>query len=113
MMPRKDFHPLQAVEIAKAFADRGVGPFDVDLVFAPDGIDRFSDAKARGVRGEAFWIANLRDIIASKRASRRQKDLIDLPLLEAFRLEYESRHARPLRTASEVAEERSQGSDGG
>jgi len=34
-------------------------------------------------------VANLRDIIASKRASNREKDLLDLLLLEEFRLEYE------------------------
>jgi hypothetical protein len=177
MTPRKDFHPLQAVEIAKAFADCGVeylfigkggaillgfpgttqdvdvfvektpenseriidalravgftidevlardirggrdfvqiktGPFDVDLVFAPDGIERFADAKARSVRVEAFRIASLRDIIASKRASRRQKDMLDLPLLDAFREEYERQHAPPLRTASEIAEERIRGTE--
>ncbi len=172
MTPRREFHPLQAVEIAKAFAEAQVeylfigkgaaillgfpgttqdvdvfvdrtaenseriikalrtagflidegleqeirrgkdfvqiktGPFDVDLVFAPDGIESFSAAKARSVQIENFRIANLRDIIQSKRASNRQRDLLDLPLLEAFREEYEKEHAPPLRTAAELAEER-------
>src|SRR6266850_8455023 len=139
MMEQKEFHPLQAQEIAKAFEDKGVdylfigksgaillgypgstqdvhvfparsrengrrivaalrkigfelqetlekeiiegkdfvqiksGPFDVDLIFAPDGISNFEQAKARGVREGIFHVANLRDIIASKRASGRQK----------------------------------------
>ena len=47
-------------------------------------------------------VANLRDIIASKQASGRQKDRLDLPLLESFRLEYEKRHAPALRTAAEI-----------
>jgi hypothetical protein len=171
-MPRQEFHPLQAVEIAKAFADAEVeylfigtggaillgfpgttqdvvvfvdrtpenseriirallaagfpigdqlareirkgkdfvqvktGPFDVDLIFAPDGIESFSAAKERSIRVENFRIANLRDIIQSKRASNRERDLLDLPLLEAFREEYEKPHSPPLRTAGEVAEER-------
>jgi hypothetical protein len=171
---RRDFHPLQAEEIARAFNEEGVdylflgksgaillgypgttqdvdvfparseengqriaralrrvgfvievelerqivagkdfvqiksGPFDVDLVFAPDGINSFAEAKARGVREGIFHIANMRDIIASKRASGRQKDLIELPLLESFRAEYEKRHSPPLRSAADLAQEGSQ-----
>jgi hypothetical protein len=168
MIPRKEFHPLQAQEIASAFQQEGVeylfigksgaillgfpgttqdvdvfparsadngrrivaalrsigfevgsdlereiiagkdfvqiktGPFDVDLVFAPDGIPSFAEAKKRGVMEGNFRVANLRDIIASKAASGRQKDLMDLPLLESFRAEYERRHAPPLRSAADI-----------
>ena len=171
MSPRRDFHPLQAEEIAGAFQAEGVdylfignsgaillgypgttqdvdvfparspengrrivsalkrlgfeigpeleqeivrgkdfvqiktGPFDVDLVFAPDGIANFSEAKARAITEGIFRIANLRDIIASKRATGRQKDLIDLALLESFRAEYEKRHAPPLRSATQITAE--------
>ena len=169
MTPRKEFHPLQAQEIARAFLEEGVdylfigksgaillgfpgttqdvdvfparsadngrrivaalrkigfevgpeladeivagkdfvqiktGPFDVDLVFAPDGIPSFVEAKARGLTEGIFRVANLRDIIASKAASGRQRDLVDLPLLESFRAEYEKRHAPPLRSAADIA----------
>ncbi|MBN1422435.1 MAG: hypothetical protein JXP34_26905 [Planctomycetes bacterium] len=172
MTPRREFHPLQAVEIAKAFAEAGVeylfigkggaillgfpgttqdvdvyadktpenceriiealraagfviddtlareilegkdfvqiktGPFDVDLVFAPDGIESFSAARARSVRLDPFRIANLRDIIASKRASNRQKDLLDLRLLDAFREEYEKGRTSPLKSSADIAAER-------
>jgi hypothetical protein len=172
--PRREFHPLQAEEIARAFNDEGVdylflgksgaillgypgttqdvdvfparsadngrriaaalrtigfeigpdlereitagkdfvqiktGPFDVDLVFAPDGISSFAEAKARGLTEGIFCVANLRDIIASKRASGRQKDQIELPLLESFRVEYEKRHAPPLRSAADIAGKPSQ-----
>jgi hypothetical protein len=172
MSPRKEFHPLQAQEIARAFLDEGVdylfigksgaillgfpgttqdvdvfparsaengqrivvalrkigfavdsdlereilagkdfvqiktGPFDVDLVFAPDGIPNFAEAKARGLTEGIFRVANLRDIIASKAASGRQKDLLDLPLLTSFRAEYEKRHAPPLRSAADIADTR-------
>jgi hypothetical protein len=171
MIPRQDFHPLQAEEIARAFQAAGVdylfigksgaillgypgttqdvdlfparsaengrrmvdalrkigfevgpklereilagkdfvqiktGPFDVDLVFAPDGIPSFAEAKGRSRTEGIFPVANLRDIIASKRASGRQKDRIELALLESFRQEYEKRHAPPLRSAADIATE--------
>lgn len=172
MTPRKEFYPLQAVEIANAFDEEGVeylflgkgaaillgfpgttqdidvfparspengerivralrklgfivdeylaqdirrgkdfvqvktGPFDIDFVFAPDGIESFEGAKSRHILVDKFRVANLRDIIASKRASGRQKDVMDLPLLEAFRKEYEKLHSPPLKSAREIAAER-------
>lgn len=75
----------------KDFVQLKNGPFDLDLVFAPDGIENYADAKARAVREDIFPVANLRDIIASKKASGRMRDRLDLPLLELFRLEYEAR----------------------
>ncbi len=53
-----------------------------------------------------FPIANLRDIIASKKASGRQKDRNEMPLLESFREEYEKRHAPALRSALDIAAKR-------
>jgi hypothetical protein len=93
----------------KDFVQIKTGPFDVDLVFAPDGINSFAEAKSRGLSEGIFRVANLRDIIASKRASGRKKDEIELPLLESFRAEYEKRHAPPLRSAGDVAAEKSRG----
>lgn len=75
----------------KDFVQLKNGPFDLDLVFAPDGIENFSAAKERAVMESIFPVANLRDIIASKKASGRMKDRLDLHLLELFRLEYETR----------------------
>lgn len=89
----------------KDFVQIKTGPFDVDLVFAPDGISSFAEAKARGRIEGIFPVANLRDIIDSKRASGRQKDRIELALLESFRQEYEKRHASPLRSAADIASE--------
>jgi hypothetical protein len=86
----------------KDFVQLKTGPFDLDLVFAPDGIPNFREAKARAVAEGIFQVANLRDIIASKRASNRKKDLIDLDLLEKFRLEYEKRHAPPLSSVADI-----------
>jgi hypothetical protein len=75
----------------KDFVQLKDGPFDLDLIFAPDGIESFAEAKARAVYEDIFPVANLRDIIASKKASGRIKDRLDLHLLELFRIEFESR----------------------
>ncbi len=78
------------------------GPFDVDIVFAPDGIESFEKAKTRRIVHEGLNIASLDDIIASKRGAGRPKDKNDLPLLESFRDEYNRLHPRPLRNAWEI-----------
>ncbi|MDP6116251.1 MAG: hypothetical protein QF437_20500 [Planctomycetota bacterium] len=77
----------QADEIVrgKDFVQLKNGPFDLDLIFAPDGIERFEDAWMRRVEVEGFPVCHLDDIIASKEASGRQKDLESLPRLRAFR----------------------------
>jgi len=96
----------QAILTGKDFIQIKSGPFDLDLGFAPDGIPSFEVAKSRGLLVEGFRIANLRDIIASKRASGREKDLLDLEYLERFREEYEKVHAPPLRSASDIAQDK-------
>jgi hypothetical protein len=75
----------------KVFVQIKSGPFDVDLVFAPDGIESYEEAKSRLDDSTGFPVLNIRDIIASKRAAKRARDLIELPLLEAFREVYEKR----------------------
>jgi hypothetical protein len=69
----------------KDFVQLKNGPFDLDLVFAPDGIERFEDAWARHVEVEGFPVCHIDDIIASKAATNRQKDRESLPRLIAFR----------------------------
>lgn len=77
----------------KDFVQLRNGPFDLDLVFAPDGIESFAEAKSRAVLlDERFPIAGLDDIIASKRAANRRKDRESLPRLEAFREYLRSRN---------------------
>lgn len=93
------------------FVQLKTGPFDLDLVFAPDGIDSFDDAKKRMLTIDGFPVANIRDIIASKKASGREKDLLDLPLLEDFREEFEKKMRREPRTALEIAVEKSKEKD--
>jgi hypothetical protein len=73
------------------FVQLKTGPFDLDLVFAPDGIESYEEAKKRMTVIDGFPIANIRDIIASKKASGREKDLLDLPLLEDFRQVFEKK----------------------
>jgi hypothetical protein len=65
------------------------GPFALDLIHAPDGIENFAAAKSRSVlEAGRFPVASLDDIIASKRATGREKDLNDIKRLEQFRNEY-------------------------
>jgi len=87
------------------------GPFDLDLVFAPDGIENFAEAKKRMIMIDNFPVANIRDIIASKRASGREKDLNDLPLLEDFQEEFEKRQRGEPKSALEIAMEKLQKAD--
>ena len=73
----------------KDFVQIKNGPFDIDLVFAPDGIENYDDAKGRVDMTSGFPVANISDIIASKRAAKRPRDAVELPLLQAFRETYE------------------------
>jgi hypothetical protein len=73
------------IERGKDFVQLRQGPFDVDLVFAPDGIERFEDAWARRVEVEGFPVCHPDDIINSKAAANRVKDRESLPRLRAFR----------------------------
>ncbi len=77
----------QAAEIerGKDFVQLKNGPFDLDLVFAPDGLEHFEDAWRRRVEVEGFPVCHIDDIIASKAASGRVKDRDSLPRLRSFR----------------------------
>ena len=63
-------------DVQSADVERGQGlrpaqerPFDLDLVFAPDGIERFEDAWRRRVEIEGFPVCHIDDIIAGPEAS--------------------------------------------
>jgi len=77
----------EAAEVVrgKDFVQLKNGPFDLDLIFAPDGIASFAEAWSRRVEVEGFPVCHPDDIIASKRAANRAKDRESLPRLEAFR----------------------------
>ena len=81
------FSDTQAAEIerGKDFIQLKNGPFDLDLIFAPDGIECFQDAWKRRVEVEGFPVCDIDDIIASKEAAGRGKDLESLPRLKSFR----------------------------
>jgi len=83
------------IERGKDFVQLKNGPFDLDLVFAPDGIERFEDAWQRHIEVEGFPVCHLDDIIASKAATNRAKDRESLPRLRSFR-EYWVRKAAGL-----------------
>ena len=73
------------IERGKDFVQLKNGPFDLDLIFAPDGIEHFEHAWRRRVMVEGFPVCHLDDIIASKEATGRVKDRESLPRLKAFR----------------------------
>ncbi len=77
----------QAAEIVrgKDFVQLKNGPFDLDLIFAPDGIESFQQAWQRRLEVAGFPVCHLDDIIASKEATGRVKDRESLPRLRAFR----------------------------
>jgi hypothetical protein len=88
--------PQQQAEITrgKDFIQLRDGPFDLDLIFARDGIDTFEAAWARHVEVDGLPVCHPDDIIASKKAAGRAKDLESLPRLIKFRDHWE-RHLRP------------------
>ena len=75
----------QDVVRGKDFVQLKNGPFDLDLVFAPDGIERFEDAWRRRQTVDGFPVCSIEDIIESKRAAGRRKDRESLDRLIAFR----------------------------
>lgn len=82
-----DLTDSQAAEVrrGKDFIQLKNGPFDLDLIFAPDGIERFGDAWERRVEEQGFPVCNIDDIIRSKEATNRQKDRESLPRMLKFR----------------------------
>jgi hypothetical protein len=75
----------QEVRRGKDFIQLKNGPFDLDLIFAPDGIETFEDAWKRHVEVEGLPVCDIDDIIRSKQATNRQKDKESLPRLLSFR----------------------------
>lgn len=86
------------IEVGKDFVQLRNGPFDVDLVFAPDGIERFEDAWQRHIDVEGFPVCHLDDIIASKEAANRVRDRESLPRLKSFRIYWKHRKANKRNT---------------
>lgn len=82
-----DLTEEQTSEIKKGkdFVQLKNGPFDLDLIFAPDGIERFEEAWRRRIDVEGFPVCHIDDIIASKTATNRVRDRESLPRLRSFR----------------------------
>ena len=57
----------------KDFVQLKNGPFDLNLIFAPDGIERFEDAWRRRVEVEGFMVCHPDDITGSKEAASAAK----------------------------------------
>jgi hypothetical protein len=89
-----DLTDAETAEICrgKDFVQLKCGPFDLDLIFAPDGIECFDDAWSRHVNIEGFPVCHIDDIIASKKAANRAKDRESLGRLEAFRRYWLEKH---------------------
>ena len=75
----------QEVRREKGIVQLKNGPFDLDLIFAPDGIENFDDAWKRRVDVDGFPVCDIDDIVLSKQATNRQKDKESLPRLLSFR----------------------------
>ena len=80
------------IERGKAFVQLKSGPFDIDLIFAPDGIDSFQTAWKRHLEIQGIPVCHLDDVIASKQAANRAKDRESLPRLIAFRDYWREHH---------------------
>lgn len=97
--------PIAAeIERGKDFIQLKSGPFDIDLIFAPDGIDSFQVAWERHLEIQGIPVCHLDDIIASKQAANRAKDRESLPRLIAFR-DYWREHHRNQTEAEETSTE--------
>jgi hypothetical protein len=81
------------IERCKDFVQLKNGPFDIDLVFAPDGLEQFDDAWQRRVEVDGFPVCHIDDIIASKEATGRAKDRESLPRLRSFRDYWVMKHS--------------------
>ena len=80
-----DDQQARKIEQGKALIQLRTGPFDMNVIFTPDGIEGFDDAWSRGIEIENIPVCSLDDIIESKRAANRLRDRESLPRLEAFR----------------------------
>jgi hypothetical protein len=79
-----DVELADAILKGKDFIQLRGEPFDMDIVFAPDGIESFEEAKKRSEKIDIFPVASLEDIIKSKKSAKRKKDLEVMDRLESF-----------------------------
>ena len=60
-------------------------PFDLDIVFAPDGFESYDDAEAFKKEVDGCPVMSLEGILKTKRAAGRIKDRESLTRLQAFK----------------------------
>ena len=76
----------EAILKGKDFIQIRGGPFPIDIIFDPDGIESFKDAQKRSKLIDGLFLcASIDDIIKSKKAAGRQRDEEELPRLELFK----------------------------
>ena len=73
------------IHAGKDFVQLRNGPFDLDVIFSPDGIDSFEKAWRNGRDIDGYKVCSLDDIIASKKSANRTKDRESLARLDDFR----------------------------
>lgn len=56
------------VQMGKDFVQIKSGPFDIDLVFAPDGIENYEEIKNRAVWVGEFPVAHIKEFSKTWRA---------------------------------------------
>lgn len=59
-------------------------PFDLDLVFAPDGFESYAEAEKYRVTHEGFPVLSIEGIIFNKRSAGRMKDRESLTRLRLY-----------------------------
>lgn len=83
----------EAILVGKDFIQIRGGPVPLDIVFSPDGIVSFDEAKKRSrIIEDKFPCASIDDIIESKKCCGRQRDKEELPRLMLFREELRKRN---------------------
>lgn len=69
----------------KDFVQLREGPFDLDLIFAPDGFDSYEQAIKMKTESNGFPVLSIEGIILSKRAAGRVRDRESLGRLIQFK----------------------------
>ena len=76
---------IRDIERGRGFVQLKNGPFDLDIIFAPDGIENFEEAWVKRVVVEGIPVCHIDQIIGSKQAANRKKDRESLDRLRSFR----------------------------
>jgi len=69
----------------KDFVQLREGPFDLDLIFAPDGFDSYEQAKRMKIETTGYPVLSMEGIILSKKAAGRIRDREVLGRLMQFK----------------------------